>query len=238
VPAGRRRSPRPVDRHRPLGGLRGHSVEQVACASEMNETGSQAFAADSRGERLARERGKEHLREERVRRRWVVDPSAQQAAAASCGGSAADHRLPVRKRKEMGKHEDGPLMTGVFCLKKFFNYPSTIIEVRFRPSFPESDVGHPSTSKTLCFKSLGCVELVSQNGALGHCGAHMFFLLSQTYPPPPSLYLSIFSPARPAGPARTRPAPGPPANPTGRVWVEILKPAKKFWPELSPKCCF
>jgi hypothetical protein len=124
----------------------------------MNETGSQAFAADSRGERLARKRGKEHLREERVRRRWVVDPSAQQAAAASCGGSAADHRLPVRKRKEMGKHEDGPLMTGVFCLKKIFNCPSTIIEVRFRPSFPESDVGHPSTSKTLCFKSLGCVE--------------------------------------------------------------------------------
>jgi hypothetical protein len=36
------------------------------------------------------------------------------------------------------------------------------------------------------------------------------------------------APTRPAGPARARPAPGPPTNLTGRVWAEILKPAKIF----------
>jgi hypothetical protein len=50
------------------------------------------------------------------------------------------------------------------------------------------------------------------------------------------VYLSILSPARP-GPL-ARPGPGPPTNLTGRAWAEILKPAKIFWPEPGPKCCF
>jgi hypothetical protein len=45
-------------------------------------------------------------------------------------------------------------------------------------------------------------------------------------------------PTRPAGSARARPEPGPPTNLTGWAWVEILKPAKNFWPEPDQKCHF
>jgi hypothetical protein len=37
---------------------------------------------------------------------------------------------------------------------------------------------------------------------------------------------------------RARLAPGSPTNLTGRAWAEILKLAKKNWPEPDPKCCF
>jgi hypothetical protein len=41
------------------------------------------------------------------------------------------------------------------------------------------------------------------------------------------------------GPARARPAPGPPTNLTGRAWAEILKPAKNFFgPSLARNAVF
>jgi hypothetical protein len=45
-------------------------------------------------------------------------------------------------------------------------------------------------------------------------------------------------PTRPAGPARARPAPGPPTDLTGRAWAEILKLAKFFLAQARPEMLF
>jgi hypothetical protein len=45
-------------------------------------------------------------------------------------------------------------------------------------------------------------------------------------------------PTTPAGRARARPALGPPTNLTGRAWVEILKPVKKFLARARPEMLF
>jgi hypothetical protein len=54
---------------------------------------------------------------------------------------------------------------------------------------------------------------------------------------PPKVHINDIPEHFEPGPL-ARPAPSLPTKLTGRAWAEILKPAKKMWPEPGPKCCF
>jgi hypothetical protein len=74
------------------------------------------------------------------------------------------------------------------------------------------------------------IKLLAIEGRTAEKAAKMAVVIPEHFDP---------GPAWPAGPARARPAPGPPTNLTGRVWVEILKPAKFFFgPSLARNAVF
>jgi hypothetical protein len=107
----------------------------------------------------------------------------------------------------------------------FFVYDTWGPRVSERCFFPKVTIVQPSG--LLLFSQL--LSYIYCSTANNFCKSHNSTKHTHSLVWATLLYLSIFSPARPV--------PGPSTNLTGRVWVEILKPAI-FLHEPDPKCCF